>query len=600
MADRLGVGERFSQEEYPKILSKKLYEFRRRKVLCDVVLVVEEREYLAHRNVLCAASLYFLEIFSEESKSEAIGVRVNLPNTHVIPAIMEDLIQFMYLGEVCVHKDNVRELIAASDYLKMSNLKDIACRFYEKKLNPSNCLSISALADEFKCQSLKASADTYVFHYFVSVSKFEEFKSLNREQVIHIISSDDVNVSEEEQVFEAAMGWLRYDLSNTDRSSDLYEVLRHVRLPLISKYYITDKVETDTEIMSNENCRELVLEAVAFITLQDRSNCYLGKQFQARKSFGTTKIIIACGGSQDQLTTSETLCYIPSADFWYPLSPMINSRDSYDLTIYDGNIYSVAGLHDGSPLKIVECYDFALDKWREVTSLPNALAGHGTSVLNGELYVLGGGIKESSTDAVFKYMKSSNKWISVNKMKVPRRGVCAVTHKNNLYAIGGYGPDGMAVASVERFDPYMNEWAKIFPMYSPRAFASAAVVGNKIYVIGGEYAMWSFYCSAEMFNTVTDEWHAIADAHVPRSFAGIGVINELIYVVGGMTCEGLQSATDDDFVDAIECAEVEIYDTKKNHWDRASPLPIATCGIKCVSTCVPKSVVEERCGAKLN
>ena len=507
---------------------------------------------------------------------------------------MEDLLQFMYLGEVCVHKDNVRELIAASDILQMSNLKDLVCRFYEKKLCASNCLSISSLADEFNCNSLKKSADEFIFKHFTDVTHSDEFKSLTVNQVVHIIKSDKVNVRKEEQVFEAIMGWVDYDIS--ERSQYMFRLMQNIRLPLISKYYIFDKIASNVMIMQNLDCQRLVVNAINFQCLHDRRQIISCPQQLTRSSHELETIVVACGGLQDELSSKETLCYVPSVDFWYPLAPLHYDRNNFSLVALDNSIFAIGGESEGKPLKSVEFYDFGLDKWVESSNLPEPLSGHGAAILNGEIYVLGSGKQDSCSDAVLKYDKPANRWVNVQKMKVPRRGACVVSHLQ-LYAIGGYGPSGMALASVERYDPYIGEWAKIFPMNSCRAFASGAVIGDRIYVIGGEYAMWSFYCSGEYFDINQDDWHSIADASIPRSFTGISVINNFIYVFGGI--KSLNLSDDDEFVDASECSDVEIYDPSKNTWKSGCALPIASAGIKCVSLYVPKHAIEVRCGIHL-
>lgn len=66
MADFLArpVGEQFKQEKYEAQLAITLNAFRKKNFMCDVVLVCREKEYLAHRNVLSAASPYFRDCFS--------------------------------------------------------------------------------------------------------------------------------------------------------------------------------------------------------------------------------------------------------------------------------------------------------------------------------------------------------------------------------------------------------------------------------------------------------------------------------------------------------------------------------------------------------
>ena len=73
MADILAgnMGEQFKLEKYAAQLAITLNTFRKKNFMCDVVLVCREKEYLAHRNVLSAASLYFRESFTDSEGSSS-------------------------------------------------------------------------------------------------------------------------------------------------------------------------------------------------------------------------------------------------------------------------------------------------------------------------------------------------------------------------------------------------------------------------------------------------------------------------------------------------------------------------------------------------
>ena len=71
MADILGgqLGEKFKQENYASNLAVTLNTFRKKNYMCDIVLVCKQREFLAHRNVLSAASPYFRQCLSSDPDS---------------------------------------------------------------------------------------------------------------------------------------------------------------------------------------------------------------------------------------------------------------------------------------------------------------------------------------------------------------------------------------------------------------------------------------------------------------------------------------------------------------------------------------------------
>lgn len=72
-------------------------------------------------------------------------------------------------------------------------------------------LGIRQFADSLSCPHLVAAADKYIHHYFCKVSKSDEFLGLSTTELLDIVRSDELNVSSEEAIFEAAMRWIKHD-----------------------------------------------------------------------------------------------------------------------------------------------------------------------------------------------------------------------------------------------------------------------------------------------------------------------------------------------------------------------------------------------------
>ena len=67
---------------------------------------------------------------------------------------------------------------------------------------------------------------------FVEVIRNQEFLSFQSEELTKVLSSDDLNVPNEEMVFHALIMWAKHDLAM--RKPHLADLLSHVRLPLLS------------------------------------------------------------------------------------------------------------------------------------------------------------------------------------------------------------------------------------------------------------------------------------------------------------------------------------------------------------------------------
>jgi kelch-like protein 18 len=87
----------------------------------------------------------------------------------------------------------------------------------------------------------------------------EEFLALNFNDLMELIQRDELNVLNEENIFEAVMRWVRFDESV--RAKLLPEVLSKVRLPLLSPQFLADRVATEELIRSCHKCRDLLDEA---------------------------------------------------------------------------------------------------------------------------------------------------------------------------------------------------------------------------------------------------------------------------------------------------------------------------------------------------
>ena len=73
-------------------------------------------------------------------------------------------------------------------------------------------MGIRAFADTHSCRELLRIADRYTQQHFIDVKESEEFLFLPINQLIDIISSDELNMTSEEDVFTAVMHWISCDV----------------------------------------------------------------------------------------------------------------------------------------------------------------------------------------------------------------------------------------------------------------------------------------------------------------------------------------------------------------------------------------------------
>jgi kelch-like protein 20 len=102
-------------------------------------------------------------------------------------------------------------------------------------------------------------------HNFQEVMTSEEYNLLPVSQLCDIISSDELNVRSEEQVFNAVMSWTKFNVA--ERRPYLSQVLQNVRMPLLNPKFLVGTVGSDLLIRGDESCRDLVDEAKNYLLL---------------------------------------------------------------------------------------------------------------------------------------------------------------------------------------------------------------------------------------------------------------------------------------------------------------------------------------------
>lgn len=148
----------------------------------------------------------------------------------VSPHVMSNIIQYAYTRSVHITNQNVAELLSAADYFLIADLVDACCGFLESQLSPENCISIFTFVESFhSCSKLRSTAELYVLRHFGDVLRVsKEYLELSLERLAEFIDRDELNVKQEEMVFEAILNWT--DHRAEDRKKHMAVLLPKVRL----------------------------------------------------------------------------------------------------------------------------------------------------------------------------------------------------------------------------------------------------------------------------------------------------------------------------------------------------------------------------------
>lgn len=573
-------------ENYCSNLMKQMECFRKEGVLCDAVIVVDDRDLPVHKNVLSAISPFFKNIFSRLT-TEPDDNRITLRN--LTGQIMDDILHFSYTGEVCIHDGNVRQLVATANFLQLQSLKDMAIAYLEQKLSPASAVEILLLADKHNCGTLVQSAEKIISDNFVIVSKTDGFKKLTFEMMHQLVQSEDIRVMKEEEVFEAVMLWVKSDYGDRiDKEKQLPDLLQEIRLPLMSPSFLAEVVEKEQLIRNNKLCYEIITEGKNYHLPNADRSLVDSKLTRPRKFMGVVWSVLCVGGWQEDKPTKDVFAYLTSSFKWFPLTPLPKARYSHSVVSCDGFVYVLGGRDESTQLlSSVFRFDPSGNKWQAVASLPYQVAGLGVCVFGGQIYVVGGLASVGSIDIVLRYSARNNVWQRVANLNCPRGATSIVCDEKFMYALGGMRKSGSGLNAsweylntVEVFQRESNTWTYGLEMLSKRAHASAVYMNQKIYLVGGQGELLGISKGMDVYNTITREWSSTPYLGIPRSMSGIAVSENKFFVIGGITREG----------DCVNTAET--YDTMKDRWTKIASLPISTGAFQCCTMQLRLAVLQ--------
>ena len=121
-----------------------------------------------------------------------------------------------------------QSLLAAANLLEILPVRDACCQYLAKHMDENNSLGIECFAEMHACSELQLKAKKFSLKKFKEIVNGEEFVAVGQSQLIELVSSDDLECDREEDVFEAVLKWLNWDVGSFSvdgRKTNLFWVL---------------------------------------------------------------------------------------------------------------------------------------------------------------------------------------------------------------------------------------------------------------------------------------------------------------------------------------------------------------------------------------
>ncbi|KAI8512545.1 Kelch-like protein 6 [Branchiostoma belcheri] len=517
----------FCGDEHSTTLLQGLQELRSENLLVDVILCVSGKQIPCHRNVLAACSGYFRAMFCHghrESKEHKVAIQ------EASASVLQLLVDYAYTSRVTITEDNVLELMKGASFFQVQAVNDACAKFLSDNLSVKNCLEMVNLGGTLN-PNLEASALSYLMKEFTALNKMPEFLDLTKDQLIELISSDDLNAPEE-TVYTAVMKWINHDTRN--RKKEMKKLMELIRFPFMDKMFFIEKVESDNTLRNC--CPGLMSEALKYQAFPGEVQ---SPRTRPRRASGLREAVVILAGTETEgieapeespfegespihsdsimMTHSSepsSACWVPltrmksgtirgfavavlgssdilvsiggrvwlyqvNLDNWSDLAPMKKQRINHKLAVVQGKVYALGGIRRLEPLGVtpdVEVYDRSLNKWTKGVPLPEPRFLHAVAVLDGSIYVMGGrDAEESPTCTMYRFSPGDSQWHSERKMPVRADDIAATVLNGCIYVAG-------LPSKVLRYKP--NSWTVLIDSGTgPRC--GMTVFGGEIYIYGG-------------------------------------------------------------------------------------------------------------------
>ncbi len=520
-------------EDFKDELLDKLNELRETNVLCDTTIRAEGHDFPAHKCVLSAASAYFI-----------------------------------YTGKANIDSSNAEDLAVIADYLIIPSLKTRASDFLESLINASNCFALESFASRYNCESLKQAAITYKCENFLAVTKSEDFSKLDVEKVKELICMDEINVSEEDEVYQAMIAWIQYDIPS--RECFLPDLLKCVRLFSVSKYSL-GRILDDELVSKNFSCTRLIINSFLFpYSLQ---NVPLKPRLSIDKY---EHVVVLTGGKYSFALEMSTDCFVPPTNGWGSLPKMPYPCEEGGAAVCGGILYVMGGKKEDSS-RVMCHFNPKHNQWSSHDIAIN-IVDSSVTCFNEELYVIGG---KGSWQDVQIYNPVSSEWRTAASMATGRAGQSAVVLQGHIYVIAGHDGE-VCLNSVECYNPFTDQWSIVSNLSKARRCAAATTADQRIIIVVGGFGdmtVRTIEPSCEIYDPITNQWNLMSSPGIPRAACSAVCIDDIVYLFGG------ESETE--YLRSVEC-----FDIKRNRWCEIEAMPNTRSHLQASLLKLPKKFIQ--------
>lgn len=451
------------------------------------------------KDTLSASSNYFDALFNG-------SLAVAHQEVFFIPGVTKEdlasIASYASTSDCNIGMNNVQSLIIAADQLLVDGLLDMCCKFVARNLQIENCIMVLEMAQFFNLGELYRQSHRFLLDNFEQVySECRDFNHLSLSNLVSVLVCDELKVRKEEEVWEAAVSWIKADLK--ERKECLIKLLPHIRFCIMKKNYVKHVVLKNTLISKSFVCRDTV-KRYHRVQCYEKPQCLLNPVFDLFAQRVPSEIMFVYGGIHRGYKSNTWEIYDHKMNEWSTVHTDFRQELVFGLqcVAVDHSIY-VMGADIAKLSPFCYCFDAVTIRWSAIKPMRQLRAFFGIAVLGKCVYCIGGSPNGVVTlDKAEEYDTREDTWRTIGRMNHPRLGASATSCNGRVYIVGGMSTQQL-LKSAEAYDPVTDVWTMVAPMNTERLFHGLVTYRNKIYVIGG-LSRKSSVC--EIFDPKSGKW----------------------------------------------------------------------------------------------
>ena len=306
--------------------------------------------------------------------------------------------------------------------------------------------------------------------------------------LLKILSSSELFVTSELEVFNAADKWLNYNIEERIKFAE--QLLSKIRLSLLPEVSLKDALNKWSSFSALEKNNESLNEVLK------------NKELLLRKSLSTSR---SC------------------------------SQEAFYVLVYGGhdrklnkpnNIVTKINVHTFKTLK-------------SISPIENEQGYRLVVRLKGEAYIFGYN-RGTNLNFVGRYSPATDSYHEVVNGFERRTSFCACAFVDKIYIFGGYS--GRLLDSCLQFDPKHAWWSEISKMREARKLAACAVFEERIVVSGGKDNRFADKNTVESLDVAAGKWSKMPNMVEGKFLHSLVVVKRKLFAIDCGSCEIFDSS----------------------------------------------------------